>query len=163
MLDDQVSHYSIDDHFAHYSIIEIRTIARSQVRCLFLFVKGWHTDRAASLELFFFGNFKVGVWGHRLLWVLHLSPQVQDFSKSLHRNPPGIAACFGFCVCQLGFRWAFAVLSQVGFSFRDSAAETVETRLLLSRGKPKWPSPNFQRRPCLNPSKLEAQGGVKES
>ena len=37
----------------------------------------------------FFGNFKVGVWGHRPLWVLHLSPQVQDFSKSLHRNPPG--------------------------------------------------------------------------
>ena len=131
----------------------------------------------------FFGNFKVGVWGHRLLWVLHLSPQVQDFSKSLHRKPPGqsqfyseyfllslhittlsvfvqihleacighpryhpdvpskwkvsmIAACFCFCVCQLGFRWAFAVLSQVGFSFRDSAAETVETRLLLSTGKP---------------------------
>ena len=34
-------------------------------------------------------RFKVGVWGHRLLWVLHLSPQVQDFSESLHRNPPG--------------------------------------------------------------------------
>ena len=32
-------------------------------------------------------GFKVGVWGHRLLWVLHLSPQVQDFSESLHRNP----------------------------------------------------------------------------
>ena len=55
MLDDQVSHCSIDDQFAHYSMalkwtyhfylgdsvaIEIRTIARSQVSGLFLFVKG---------------------------------------------------------------------------------------------------------------------------
>ena len=28
--------------------------------------------------------------------------------------------------------------------------------LQVNHGKPKWPSPDFQRRPCLNPSKLEA-------